>query len=45
MDGDQVEENLDQVLDKVKKVDDTCDYKGCKQVSIFGGDLIYGSGC
>lgn len=33
MDGSEKdEEKLDQILDKVKKVDDTCDYKGCKQV-------------
>lgn len=28
------EENLNEVLEKVKKVDDTCDYKSCKQVII-----------
>lgn len=32
--GSQDEENLDQILDKVKKVDETCDFKGCKQVRI-----------
>lgn len=29
--NDQIEERLENVLDKVKKVDETCDFKGCKQ--------------
>lgn len=32
MDGNEDEQSLEQILDKVKKTDNTCDYKGCKQV-------------
>jgi hypothetical protein len=35
------EENLGKILEKVKKVDDTCDYKGCKQVcQVYSYPLI-----
>lgn len=41
-DIEQNKEKLDEVLKNVKKVDDTCDYSGCKQkTNLMGEDCAF----